>query len=173
MSKPNPKTSNAVLIPGLQPVVPPADAPKQPSEIPAAEMQAISDKGDTDLRFFEYGVAIDAVTDAFLAVQSALQYAANTGRNKELVGIEDYRVGACKTTATSTPAGYADPGPQLVFISRTTGKLVTVQAYPSGAAKGQSLSRFHYATANLLVEAAKVDSPDTNQVADNDTANGG
>ncbi len=143
------------IVPGLQPIVPPASAPRQPGLISAAELKRLETLGG-DLRFVRSVESIDSVTDALLAIQSQLQFFAETGRNPGLVGVEDFNVLAVLTQ--DDPAGspiHTNNPVQLVFQSRTDkDSFVVIAAYPP---TGVALRNFHSATPTTLLSMAGVE----------------
>lgn len=141
-----------INIPGLVPVQPPQNSPKQPGEISESSLMALNKSGGP-LRFFEAVVPIEDVTDAILSIQAQLQFATDTGRNPSLIGIEDFNIAAVKLRSVATPAGYIDPGPSLVIQNpRFPDQYGVYSAYPPA---GFSQTQFHYSTANALVALAK------------------
>lgn len=95
---------------------------------------------------------INRANDLLLEIQRWCQFAADTGRNKDLVGVEDFKVALIRTTNDGMNPAFVDAGDAIVFKHKETGRGQSFDAQPPA---GFHSPTYHYATANVLIELAK------------------
>lgn len=94
---------------------------------------------------------IAAAHDVLLDIQRWCQFFADKGRNKDLIGVEDFRIAVIRTTNDGMNPDYADGGDTLVFVNKETGR---GQAFDAAPPPGFGAQTYHYATANSLIQLA-------------------
>lgn len=90
--------------------------------------------------------------DLLLEIQRWCQYAADTGRNKDLVGVEDFKVALIRTSNDRMNPTFVDAGDSIVFKHKETGRGQAFDAVPPA---GFNSPAYHYATAHSLINLAK------------------